>query len=64
MKRAEVLEVALQDQVAETLAKLTPRPSIYDPDFIAANQVRQRIQCAGSQFLNVVVICSWTVPTT
>lgn len=39
MRRAEVLEVALQDQVYDTLAQLKPRPSIYDPDFIAANQV-------------------------
>lgn len=39
MRKAKVLDVALQDQVYEKLSKLTPRPSIYDPDFIAANQV-------------------------
>jgi myo-inositol-1-phosphate synthase len=38
MKRAEVLEVALQDQVYKQMAQMKPRPSIYDPDFIAANQ--------------------------
>uniref|UniRef100_A0A182JXK2 H/ACA ribonucleoprotein complex non-core subunit NAF1 n=1 Tax=Anopheles christyi TaxID=43041 RepID=A0A182JXK2_9DIPT len=38
MKRAQVLEVGLQDQVYKRLAQLRPRPSIYDPDFIAANQ--------------------------
>ncbi|KAH8271497.1 hypothetical protein KR018_000960 [Drosophila ironensis] len=38
MRRAEVLDVALQDQLYEQLAQLRPRPSIYDPDFIAANQ--------------------------
>ncbi|SPP75670.1 inositol-3-phosphate synthase [Drosophila guanche] len=39
MVRAEVLDVALQDQLYEQMAKLKPRPSIYDPDFIAANQL-------------------------
>lgn len=38
MERAQVLDVALQDQLKESLSKLKPRPSIYDPDFIAANQ--------------------------
>ncbi|XP_022228941.2 inositol-3-phosphate synthase [Drosophila obscura] len=38
MVRAEVLDVALQDLLYEQMAKLKPRPSIYDPDFIAANQ--------------------------
>lgn len=38
MRRAEVLDVALQDQLYDQLSALKPRPSIYDPDFIAANQ--------------------------
>lgn len=38
MRRAEVLDVGLQDQLYEHLSTLKPRPSIYDPDFIAANQ--------------------------
>uniref|UniRef100_T1PP12 inositol-3-phosphate synthase n=1 Tax=Musca domestica TaxID=7370 RepID=T1PP12_MUSDO len=38
MKRAQVLDVQLQDQLYDDLKALTPRPSIYDPDFIAANQ--------------------------
>lgn len=38
MQRAQVLEVGLQDQVYKRLAQLRPRRSIYDPDFIAANQ--------------------------
>ncbi|XP_016941206.3 inositol-3-phosphate synthase [Drosophila suzukii] len=38
MRRAEVLDVALQDQIYDKLAKMRPRASIYDPDFIAANQ--------------------------
>lgn len=38
MKRAKVLDVNLQDQLFEKLSCLKPLPSIYDPDFIAANQ--------------------------
>lgn len=39
MRRAKVLDVNLQDQLYSDLSKLKPRPSIYDADFIAANQV-------------------------
>lgn len=38
MKRAQVLDVQLQDQLYDDLSAMKPRPSIYDPDFIAANQ--------------------------
>lgn len=38
MRRAKVLDVQLQDQVYEKLSKMKPLPSIYAPDFIAANQ--------------------------
>lgn len=38
MKRAQVLDVGVQDQVFKQLSNMQPRPSIYDPDFIAANQ--------------------------
>lgn len=38
MVRAQVLDVAVQDQVFKQLSLMKPRPSIYDPDFIAANQ--------------------------
>lgn len=38
MKRAQVLDVNLQDQLYNKMSQLKPRPSIYDPDFIAANQ--------------------------
>uniref|UniRef100_A0A1I8PC50 inositol-3-phosphate synthase n=1 Tax=Stomoxys calcitrans TaxID=35570 RepID=A0A1I8PC50_STOCA len=38
MKRAQVLDVELQDQLYADLSAMKPRPSIYDPDFIAANQ--------------------------
>jgi myo-inositol-1-phosphate synthase len=38
MRRSKVLDVNLQDQLFDKLSKLKPRPSIYDKDFIAANQ--------------------------
>lgn len=38
MQRAAVLEYDLQRQLAPEMAKLKPLPSIYYPDFIAANQ--------------------------
>ncbi|KAF0411257.1 Myo-inositol-1-phosphate synthase [Gigaspora margarita] len=38
MERAQVLDYDLQRQVIPMLQELTPLPSIYYPDFIAANQ--------------------------
>jgi len=38
MIRAQVLDVNCQDLVYKKLAQMKPRPSIYDADFIAANQ--------------------------
>jgi len=38
MERAQVLDYDLQRQVASELEELKPLPSIYYPDFIAANQ--------------------------
>ena len=38
MERAQVLEPDLQRQVAPKLSAIVPLPSIYYPDFIAANQ--------------------------
>ena len=38
MRRAQVLDYDLQRQVAPHLAEMRPLPSIYYPDFIAANQ--------------------------
>jgi myo-inositol-1-phosphate synthase len=39
MKRAQVLDVNLQQQLRPYMENMKPRPSIYFPDFIAANQV-------------------------
>lgn len=38
MKRAQVLDIDLQKQLYPMLKDLKPKPSIYAPDFIAANQ--------------------------
>lgn len=38
MDRAKVLEPALKDHVRKEMAAIKPLPSIYYPDFIAANQ--------------------------
>ncbi|KAM9933511.1 hypothetical protein OXX80_006872 [Metschnikowia pulcherrima] len=38
MKRAKVLDVDLQRQLSGDMAKITPLPSVYYPDFIAINQ--------------------------
>nr|XP_015220819.1 PREDICTED: inositol-3-phosphate synthase 1 [Lepisosteus oculatus] len=38
MERAQVLDWSLQEQLRPHMAKLKPRPSIYIPEFIAANQ--------------------------
>lgn len=38
MDRAQVLEPTLKAMVAKEMAQMTPLPSVYYPDFIAANQ--------------------------
>ncbi|XP_027006181.2 inositol-3-phosphate synthase 1-A isoform X1 [Tachysurus fulvidraco] len=38
MERAQVLDWSLQEMLRPQMCKLKPRPSIYIPDFIAANQ--------------------------
>uniref|UniRef100_T1IYC1 Inositol-3-phosphate synthase n=1 Tax=Strigamia maritima TaxID=126957 RepID=T1IYC1_STRMM len=38
MKRAKVLDANLQNQLKPHMEKMKPRPSIFDPDFVAANQ--------------------------
>lgn len=50
MKRAKVLDVNLQDMLYEKMSKLKPRPSIYDPTFIAANQVSDGSQDSHQNF--------------
>ncbi|XP_044023269.1 inositol-3-phosphate synthase 1-A-like [Siniperca chuatsi] len=38
MERAQVLEWSLQEQLRAYMSRMKPRPSIYIPEFIAANQ--------------------------
>jgi myo-inositol-1-phosphate synthase len=38
MVRADVFDSDLQEQLAPHMSKLVPMPSVYEPDFIAANQ--------------------------
>lgn len=38
MARAKVIDYDLQQQLKSEMCTMKPRPSIYDPDFIAANQ--------------------------
>ncbi|VEU20038.1 DEKNAAC100499 [Brettanomyces naardenensis] len=45
VKRSEVLEYDLQRQLKDKLAEIKPLPSIYYPDFIAANQDERADNC-------------------
>lgn len=38
MERAQVLDWLLQQQLLPYMSRMKPRPSIYIPEFIAANQ--------------------------
>lgn len=38
MERAQVLDWSLQEQLRPHMSRMKPRPSIYIPEFIAANQ--------------------------
>jgi myo-inositol-1-phosphate synthase len=50
MDRAAVLEPTLKSQVKKEMAEMVPLPSIYYPDFIAANQEDRADNCiAGSK---------------
>ena len=41
MERAKVLDYSLQTQLRPYLQNMVPRPSVYYPDFIAANQAER-----------------------
>lgn len=55
-ERAQVLQPALQQQLRSQLALLKPRPSIFDPSFIAANQVSTYILNAFPRIY--IIICN------
>lgn len=45
MNRAQVLDYDLKEQLKNDLKKITPLPSVYYPDFIAANQDERANNC-------------------
>lgn len=45
MARSEVLEYDLQRRLSDEMAKIVPLPSVYYPDFIAANQDERADNC-------------------
>jgi myo-inositol-1-phosphate synthase len=47
MARAAVLDIDLQRQLAPEMAAFVPRPSIFDPSFIAANQAARADNVIG-----------------
>jgi len=47
MARAQVLELGIQAQLRPAMDALRPRPSIYDPSFIAANQAARADNVIG-----------------
>ena len=55
MKRAQVLDYGLQEQLIEHMRAYQPRKSIYYPDFIAANQAERadNIISGGSKWDHV-----------
>ncbi|KAF2897555.1 hypothetical protein ILUMI_08623 [Ignelater luminosus] len=58
VERACVLEPTIQQQLKPHLAKMKPRPSIYDSDFIAANQAaRADNVIKGTKMEQVKRIC-------
>lgn len=58
VERAQVLEPALQQQLKSQLCMMKPKPSVYDPDFIAANQSsRADNVIKGTRLEQVQTIC-------
>ena len=53
MQRAKVLDYNLQQQLIPLMKDMKPRPSIYFPDFIAANQKERadNVLCGSKQEL-------------
>jgi len=51
-KEAKVLDISIQDQLRPHLCQMKPRPSIYCPDFIAANQEDRANNVLSGELLN------------
>lgn len=68
MERAQVFDWSLQEQLRPYMSKMKPRPSIYIPEFIAANQesradnvltgtLADQARLAKSQLCWIVSVC-------
>ena len=49
MRRARVLDIDLQNQLYEEMATMRPRPSVFDPSFVAANQRERADNVVGGE---------------
>uniref|UniRef100_A0A2K5R666 Inositol-3-phosphate synthase 1 n=1 Tax=Cebus imitator TaxID=2715852 RepID=A0A2K5R666_CEBIM len=66
MRRAKVLDWELQEQLWAHMEALRPRPSVYIPEFIAANQSTRAdnlIPGSRAQQLEQILIVLWTANT-
>jgi myo-inositol-1-phosphate synthase len=65
MTRARVLEPTLQQQLRPHMQSMRPRPSIYYPDFIAANQSDRAdnvlVRGVGLDYIFIIVLRSLTI---
>lgn len=59
MRRAEVLDWPLQEQLWPHLEKMKPRPSIYIPEFIAANQEERADNVLRGSMAEQVLVGQW-----
>lgn len=59
MTRAQVLDYDLQQKLKDEMEKLTPLPSIYYPDFIAANQNQRANNCINRTGDEIDVVNKW-----
>lgn len=59
MRRAEVLDWPLQEQLWPHLEKMKPRPSIYIPEFIAANQEERADNILRGSMAEQVLVGRW-----
>lgn len=57
MERAQVLDWSLQEQLRPHLSQMKPRPSIYIPDFIAANQESRADNVLTGSIAEQVILC-------
>lgn len=57
MERAQVLDWSLQEQLRPHMSSMKPRPSIYIPEFIAANQESRADNVLTGTMAEQVTLC-------